>query len=287
MKLALGTAQFGLNYGIANKSGKVSDSNLHSILSHAKLNNILKIDTAWAYGDSEERLGKSNLIDDFKVVTKVPLEIISTGLSVKHYVNESLSRLGVDKVFSVMFHNPQIVLHENGSNYFKELHDLKKQGLVEKVGVSVYTLDELEKILENYSIDIVQIPMSPFDQEFLSTLKVLKKLNIEVHIRSIFLQGLYFLPTGELDTFFNPVIDKINNYIKTKNTMGITTQDFVLGFFKQHQDYIDNILIAVDNIEQLNDNINFFNSIKDIDIDYSVFDFKDNKYRKPNNWELN
>ena len=287
MKLALGTAQFGLNYGIANKSGKVSDNDLYSILSHAKLNNILKIDTAWAYGDSEERLGESNLIGDFKVVTKVPLEIINTGLSVKHYVNESLGRLGVDKVFSVMFHNPQIVFHEKGSNYFEELHDLKDQGIIEKVGVSVYTLDELERILEKYSIDIVQIPMSPFDQEFLSALKVLKELNIEVHIRSIFLQGLYFLPTSELNPFFNPVIDKINNYVKTKSSLGITTQDFVLGFFKQHQDYIDNILIAGDNIEQLNDNIIFFNNIKDTDIDYSVFDFEDNRYRKPNNWELN
>ena len=287
MKLGLGTAQFGLNYGIANKSGKVSDNNLHSILSQAKLNNISKIDTAWAYGDSEERLGESDLIGDFKIVTKIPLEIIHTGLSVKHYVNESLSRLGVKKIYSIMFHNPQIVFNEKGTEYFKELHSLKEQGIIEKVGVSVYTLDELERILEKYSIDIIQIPMSPFDQEFLGALKLLKRLNIEVHIRSIFLQGLYFIPTAQLDPFFNPVINKINEYIKIKNNLRITTQDFVLGFFKQYQDYIDNILIAVDNIEQLNDNIGYFNNIKDIDIDYSVFDFEDNKYRKPNNWELN
>ncbi|WP_412470487.1 MULTISPECIES: aldo/keto reductase [unclassified Halobacteriovorax] len=285
MKLALGTAQFGLDYGISNKSGKTNVTEIERILSYCKKNNVGLIDTAYAYGDSEHRLGMFEHLSDFDIVTKLPLEVVKSG-SVHEYFNESLRRLGVNHVSTYMLHNSAILSSSKGDKIYNEMLRLKNEGFIDKVGCSVYTSQELDSLIERYDFDVFQVPFSPFDQEILNSKYINNRKQIEIHVRSIFLQGLYFISIDDIHPYFEPVKDKILKYREILNCNNFSVQEFIYGFLKSYDSILSYILLAVENEEQLKENIDFYRSSKPLDIDYSVFDFGDNAFRKANSWKL-
>ena len=145
MNFIIGAAQFGLNYGITNEAGQVSSKELRKILSYAKNNNILSLDTAIEYGDSEIFLGKEN-ISDWQVVTKLP-RIPKNTKDVSKWINQqiksSLSRLKIPKLYGLLLHTPVDLLSKNGKEIWETIQSKKDEGLVEKIGFSIYNPNPL------------------------------------------------------------------------------------------------------------------------------------------------
>ena len=206
MKIALGTAQFGLDYGVTNHAGKVADRELNNILEAAKLGNIDTLDTAIDYGNCEERLGASD-IRGFNVITKLP-HFQGAAKELEGWVNDavsgSLKRLKTPKLEGLLLHEPSMLRAPNCDGLPRILSDLKQSGRVNKVGISVYNLDELEFLIDEYPIDIVQVPFNLIDQRVATSgwLTRLAQRNIEVHARSAFLQGLLLLDAQTLPAYF-------------------------------------------------------------------------------------
>ncbi|MCE9619614.1 MAG: aldo/keto reductase [Planctomycetes bacterium] len=207
MRLAIGTAQFGLPYGVANRIGQVSAAEAREILRRAAEAGVDTIDTAMAYGNSEQRLGEIG-VKHFKVVTKLPAAPVEcTDLSawMMQSVEESLKRLGVAKLEGLLLHKPSQLLEVNGKKMYDTLTALKKDGFVNKIGVSIYEPCELEPLTARFHLDLVQAPFNVLDQRLRTSgwLDKLAEQNIEVHVRSIFLQGLLLMDEASRPEKFN------------------------------------------------------------------------------------
>lgn len=196
-KIALGTAQFGSSYGISNFSGKVKETEAREILELGRNFGITTLDTAIAYGESEKVLGDIGC-HGWDIITKIP-EIPSDCGRLSEWISsevqKSLERLKVDKLYGVLLHHPNQLLSSSGRSIYESLAFLKVRGYVEKIGVSIYNPEQLHKLIENYDLDIVQCPMNIFDMRMQDSgwLERLRRDNIEIHVRSIFLQGLLLM----------------------------------------------------------------------------------------------
>ena len=206
MKLALGSVQFGLPYGIANQEGQVTESEAKQILDYAKKSNINTIDTAIGYGDSEQCLGNIG-VKGWNVITKLP-EIPQDCIDVSSWINEqinaSLNRLKVSCLKGVLLHRPMQLLDSIGEQIWKSLQELKQKKIVEKIGFSIYSPDELDQLWYYFKPDIVQAAYNVFDHRLRVSgwMQKLNKNGIEVHARSIFLQGLLLMkPENRPDKF--------------------------------------------------------------------------------------
>ena len=207
-KLSIGTVQFGLNYGIANSSSsKVPFLEVKSILSFAKKRNIKTLDTAVSYGDSEKILGKIG-VDDFDVITKLPPIIEeeyqhNIPLWCRKHLLSSLKKLRTEVLHGILLHDHIQLTKPYGSELFEALQKLKAEGLVKKVGISIYQPEDLEDIWNKFSIDIVQLPLNILDNRWSLVLKELHQNSVEIHARSIFLQGLLLMPLEKRPKKFN------------------------------------------------------------------------------------
>lgn len=190
MKLALGTAQFGLDYGISNTEGKVSDHELQQILQIAHDAGIALLDTAQAYGDAESRLGMMTT-ENCQVISK--LAPGTTAATAQTAVHRSLQQLKQSSLYGLMLHRTQDYCAE----LWQELQSMQAAGLIGKLGISVYTPEELDEwFAHNPLPSLVQLPANLLDQRFLRSgwLDRLKDAQCEIHVRSVFLQGLLLMP---------------------------------------------------------------------------------------------
>lgn len=208
MRIALGTVQLGLPYGIANQAGQVTRPEAKAMLQLAAANDINVLDTAIAYGDSENCLGEVGT-QGFKLVTKLPaVPDGSTNISdwVQEQVAASLTRLDVTAIYGLLLHRSEQLLGSNGKKLYSALQNLKERGLVEKLGVSIYAPRELEAITPQFSLDLVQAPFNLVDRRLHTTgwLQRLKDNDIEIHTRSAFLQGLLLMPQSVIPLKFSP-----------------------------------------------------------------------------------
>ena len=207
MKLALGTVQFGLEYGVANSLGKVTKPVAAHILDVAKLNRIDLIDTAIGYGDSELVLGRCG-VSAFDIVSKLPKipnacnDIVAWTLD---EIRHSLSRLRVKSLHALLLHHPADLLEEHGNDLAKALIEAKTKGLIEKFGFSIYDPSSLHDYISVIRPDIVQAPLNVVDRRLFNSgwLKRLVELDIEVHARSLFLQGLLLLSPAQMPNQFH------------------------------------------------------------------------------------
>jgi len=198
-KFAIGTAQFGMEYGINSSNGRVEIPEINRILNYAKSINIDLLDTASSYGVSEEILGKISE-HNFKIITKTR-HFESTKISEKEIAllnddfSRSLTKLNKKFVYGLLVHNSDDLFKAGANRLFDSLLALKEADKIMKVGVSVYDLKQLDFVLENFNVDIVQLPLSIFDRRMVENgmLSYLNSQGIEVHARSIFLQGLLLI----------------------------------------------------------------------------------------------
>jgi aryl-alcohol dehydrogenase-like predicted oxidoreductase len=253
-RLALGTVQLGLPYGIANQTGQVSGHEAKIMLQFAADSGIDTLDTAIAYGDSETRLGEVGT-QGFKLVTKLPaLPDVCADVSmwIQRQLSASLSRLGVRAVYGLLLHRPEQLLGRNGAALYQALQALKDTGQVKKVGVSIYSPSELEALVPKYRFDIVQAPFNLIDQRIYTTgwLQRLQDAGIEVHTRSTFLQGLLLLPQAEIPDKFARWNDLWGTWLRWLIAHDVSAVQACLAFplsFPQ----IDRVIVGTDSQSQL------------------------------------
>lgn len=251
-KLALGTVQFGLDYGISNSSGRTQTGEVAQILAFAKQKGLSTIDTAYAYGESEQVLGEQDL-NDWNIISKYPPP---GNLPIKESFAESLSRLKVDKLYGYLAHNATILL--DNPKLWKNLQELKAEGKIKKIGYSLYTPQELEILLRMDMIpDMIQIPYNILDTRFESKFEYLKSIDVEIHTRSAFLQGLFFMKPETLPEFFNPVKSFLHQLEAAFPETA--TRAAALLQYPLRNKYIDKVVIGVNNIAQLEANIKALN----------------------------
>lgn len=254
MKLALGTAQFGLDYGVANITGKMTLSAAEEILQYAKTSGIDTLDTAIAYGDSEAVLGVIG-IRSWKVITKlppVPVDCSDVMLWVEENVRASLHKLGVPQLYGLMLHRPDQLLGDRGLILYRALMSIKTRGLVQKIGISVYEPSEIESVFTRYTLDLVQSPLSVLDRRLVDTgwAEKLHKSGVEVHARSVFLQGLLLMPASLRPAKFESWANIWQEWDRWLESAQLTPlQACVL--YLQSISSIDKIIVGIDSLNQL------------------------------------
>ena len=280
-KLALGTVQFGMKYGINNFVGVPNDREVSNILDFAYKNGIQTLDTAIAYGNSQERLGKLSY-DNFKIISK-----FSGIFNFKDLENEllkSLSNLRRDKIYGFIFHKAiDLIKNPKMWSYLEKLKSLKK---IKKIGFSIYNEKELNEILNlGFVPDLVQLPYSILDRRLEDSLKKLNNLDVEIHVRSVFLQGLYFKDLNNLPETLFPLRPYLRKLHEICNFNKIKMSLLALNFIKQNKN-IDKIVIGSDSVCQLNENISAMRYNLDSDIIKSIHEINvvEKELLNPINW---
>jgi aryl-alcohol dehydrogenase-like predicted oxidoreductase len=253
-KFIIGTAQFGLNYGINNTIGKTNEVDVFSILDTALENGINKIDTASAYGNAEEVIGrylKKGRGDIWKITTKFSF------LNKKKFnqcLEESLNKLSVDFIDTILFHsfNDYIAFKDQLADFYTN----NKKKCFNYLGVSVYTNDEIEKLLDDPNIDVIQAPYNLLDN-FARRGQIFKKLkskNKYIQVRSVFLQGLFFIKSEQLPINLYPLKRPLEKLTELCNLYSLSMHQLAIMYVLQNS-LIDGLLIGVESNEQLLKNI--------------------------------
>lgn len=249
-KLGIGTAQFGQRYGISNKFGKVSQSEAENILYLAKLNSIDIIDTAISY-NSESCLGNIG-VKEYKVVTKLPpvpngIKNIYEWIDVQ--IKSSLKRLRVNSVYGLLLHNSEDYMNSELREKFKSL---KADKIIHKIGVSIYSPNELNNLPCGNEIDIVQAPINLVDQRLVDSgwLKKLNSYGVEVHARSVFMQGLLLMPKKLIPQSFMAWSSLWNKWHDWLNRENITAIEACLHYVFTLP-YVNRVIIGFEAASQL------------------------------------
>ncbi len=253
-RLALGTAQFGLNYGIANQVGQISRMEAGAMLEIAEKNEIDTLDTAIVYGESETCLGEIGT-QGFRLISKLPGlpdGCSDVGAWLKQQVAASLSRLGLTSIYGLLLHRPEQLIGHNGEVLYSALQSLKDYGLVQKVGVSVYAPSELSALMAKFNFDLIQAPFNLIDRRIYESgwLDRLKDIGVEVHTRSVFLQGLLLMPQADIPIKFMPWRDLLQKWSQWQIANNISALQACLAFplsFPQ----IDRVVVGADSVRQL------------------------------------
>jgi aryl-alcohol dehydrogenase-like predicted oxidoreductase len=255
-KIALGTVQFGVDYGINSIDGQVSLEEVKKILSYAHLKGIDLLDTAPVYGNSEDVLGKAK-IGQFKIVTKTryfdspKIGINDIALMKKDLFN-SLKNLKQDSVYGVLVHNADDLLKSGSQEILDQLQELKIEKKIEKIGVSIYDHKQLDFILENFDIDLVQLPFNILDKRLVDSgmFSTLKNKGIEVHARSVFLQGLLLMSAKNRPDKFKHWDSLWKAWHEWLNDNHITALEATIRYAISMSE-ISKVLVGVDTREQL------------------------------------
>jgi aryl-alcohol dehydrogenase-like predicted oxidoreductase len=242
-KLALGTVQFGLDYGISNSDGKPSIQEIEAILNLTLESKIDLLDTANSYGEAEHVIGLLNA-NRFHIVTKFLPE--SQNGTFENQFQVSLNRLKTDNLYGLLAHRPMDVI--NNPEIWDKMNLLKDNQKVKKIGFSFDSPEEYYSITgKSFYPDIVQLPFNYFDDRFSDIIKELKNNGCEIHVRSPFLQGLFFANTSQLPTFFNEVKEIIIELQKVyKTSLASALLLFILD-----NAFIDKVVIGIQNRDQL------------------------------------
>jgi aryl-alcohol dehydrogenase-like predicted oxidoreductase len=291
LKLGLGTVQFGMDYGISNPDGQTSKQEVCRILEIAQKEGVRYLDTASQYGISEKVLGEAMPAEhQFHIITKTPhfkSEKIEQRhvFQLKNSFEQSLDRLSVGSLYGLMIHNAEDLFAPGGEKLYQALTDLKKAEKVAKVGVSVYTAKQIDLINSRYGIDIIQVPVNILDQRLIQSghLSDLKKKGIEIHARSIFLQGLLLMNPEKLPenfTSIKPILSRFHSDCAKNSVTPLSAcLDFVMGLRE-----VDCAIAGVCSTNELNEIIESISKPKGL-TDYSDFASLDEKILNPALWK--
>jgi len=255
-KIVLGTVQFGLDYGVNNNSGKPSQKQVNEILSYAFDSGVRFLDSAEAYGNAHAIIGnfhKTNPNRQFNIITKLP-HVIGDGIESK--IELYLAQLGVSQLHALLFHS--FDTYKENQFFIEKLKHFKSLGKIKHIGVSIYTNEQFKEVIEDSTIDIIQLPFNLFDNIYQrgDLLKLAKSKNKIIHTRSAFLQGLFFLSLDSNNKVVNNLSEPLILLHNLANQTGVSIQNMALDYCLKQKN-IDNVLIGVDNLEQLKQNLNY------------------------------
>ncbi|HUE19458.1 MAG TPA: aldo/keto reductase [Stellaceae bacterium] len=288
-KLGLGTAQFGMAYGRFNRDGRPSLDAVADILRAAAAHGFGTIDTAALYGESEAVLGQALRPDhNFRIVTKTPrfgtARIgIEQAAALRTAFQASRTRLRQDKLYGLLAHDSDDLLAEGGKHIFDAMQDLKRQGEVEKIGASVYTVRQIEGLLGRGSLDLIQAPMNVLDQRLIDsgTLREIASRGIELHIRSAFLQGLLLADLAALPPHFAAARPALEAFQRAARAAGRSPAQAALAFLLGRPE-IDTVLVGVDSLAQIEEIA--CGPLDPLDLDYHAFRVTDEGILNPSAW---
>lgn len=248
MRIALGTVQWGMNYGISNLNGVPSDQELSLIFKRMEEVGIDTLDTAMSYGNAEKRL-RDMVSPSHKIISKVNTSILQK--TIKEQCIESLDNIGQLSLEGYLLHNTKSLFEEN--TIWEELNELKQMGLVKKIGFSIYTPFDLEVLIKRGIIpDIVQLPFNILDRRFSSYFNQLKSHGTEIHVRSVFLQGILIKAYDDCPKDFvkwHPLWEKYRRWI---NENKITPIEACIQHVLSYE-LVDKLIIGITNLKELDD----------------------------------
>jgi aryl-alcohol dehydrogenase-like predicted oxidoreductase len=255
-KLILGTVQFGISYGINNFIGLPSENTVHAILNKAYTSGITLLDTAAAYGLAENRIGSYHALNPnqhFVINTKFSKDTSITWLD--SLVN-SIQSMKIERIDTIMFHSFEA--YQNNKSDLKKIYAIGFPVYFKRIGVSLYTNEELEALLEDDLVTVVQLPFNLLDNQLKrgSIIERLRERKKEIHTRSCFLQGLFFMDEAKIPekiASVKPFLRELKRIAdENKIDMGQLALQYALS-----KDYIDRVLIGVETIQQLEKNISW------------------------------
>lgn len=252
-KFILGTVQFGLNYGINNKVGRPEQSSVFRIFDLARESQINTLDTAEAYGNAHEVIGKYHLsgISKFNINTK--FSSVNSEMFFNQVIN-ACNTMAIDKIDTCFYHSFQEFKNQSFKSYYDKL---LTKGLIKNIGVSIYTNEEFEAVINDPSVNVIQIPFNLFDNFSHRGELILKAKSVgkTIQVRSIFLQGLFFMEPDALKGNTAGLKEELVVLKNIAKDFNITISDLCIRYAFHHKE-IDNIIIGVDTSEQLQSNIN-------------------------------
>ncbi len=261
--LGLGTVQFGGSYGISNEYDVPTALQVSEILAEARNLGVKVLDTASLYCGSEDVLGQQDLTG-FNIVTKTPRFGCSVirdchAVELKSTFCTSLNHLKQPSVYALLCHHAEDLLASGGELLWKAMEGIKAEGKVQNIGVSIYDGSHLDQLMARYPMDIVQIPVNVLDQRLIrgGQLERMRKAEIEVHARSVFLQGLLLM--DDYPEYFDPIKPYLTRWRNAAVERGIRPTQAALAFVRDQQG-IDVVLVGVANLDQLNECVSDFSS---------------------------
>ena len=289
-KLGLGTVQWGMQYGVSNKCGQTSSEEVSQIMKLAQGAGISLLDTACLYGNAEQVLGRLNL-SPFRVITKTP-KFCKDRVSkadvecISRTFDKSLQKLRLKSVYGLLLHDVNDIFSPNGSRLVGALEQLKSQGLVSKIGISVYNSFQIKKALDYFKPDIIQLPINVLDQRLIKdgSIAYLSKLGIEVHARSVYLQGLLLMNVNDdVPKYFEPWLPLLLKWHKYCHDQSISPLHAALGFVCGLKG-VSHALVGVQSHNQLNEILDGL-TICDF-LDFEQFATDDCNIIDPSVWSL-
>lgn len=295
MKVGIGAVQFGMNYGVSNSAGKPSTAEIKKILDIAASNRVRIIDTATIYGNSEEVLGMTwpNCYS-FNVVTKTarfskPVIKEADAQQLEDTLNRSLRNMRIPSVYGLLIHHADDILVDGGQLLIEKMLELKQKGLIEKIGVSVYTAEQIDRVLDKYCVDLIQLPISILDQRLLQSghIKKLKKNGIEIHARSVFLQGLLLMDPETLPSYFDAIKAHLLKYREYLKRYNMSSLEAALNFVLQ-QPEINTAIVGVNTSLEFQEIMSAakYNKLEQ-SFNYSIWAVEDENIINPSLWRLN
>ena len=289
-KLILGTVQFGLHYGINNTIGKLTEDQVFELLETAYELGIKTLDTAEAYGNAHSIISSFHKQSKkrFNIISKYSSSNFDYPIDLVERIQVHCSNFNVNYLEGYMFHSYND-FKININNEPNVLENIKNSGLVKKIGVSAYSNDEIEDLLNFKNINLIQLPFNLFDNEYQrkEILEKAKKRNIEIHTRSVFLQGLFFKDFNTLTNCLLPLKNNLSELSLILKNNNISIESLALNY-PLNKTYIDKVLIGVDSLEQLKKNI----KATENDFDKSIYEeidciqIKNTKLLNPSNWKI-
>ncbi len=251
-RLILGGAQFGMPYGITNRRGQVHEAGVRAILERAQGAQVRLVDTAAAYGTSEEVLGRV-LVDfpDFGIISKMPpLGGDSIGAediqNLQDKVSRTLDTLRRGNLEALLVHASGDLFKPGGEGLIEFLCGLRSDDVVSRIGVSIYEAHEIDRVLETFTPDIVQLPLNLFDQRLVRSghIAKLRTAGVEIHARSAFLQGILLTDPTNLPVHFTSFTDAFEAYSDFLEANELSRLSASLGFVLR-QNGVDKVVVGV------------------------------------------
>ena len=279
VKIILGAAQLRSRYGINKDYTPVRE--FIKILKICNKNNIKKIDTALDYNKFGTQLTKSYL-KGYNIISKIKFKKKINFHEYESNILESLSNLNKKSYYAILHHNIFEFSDKDIKLHIDFLNFLKKKKYTRKVGISIYNSKDLKKIKDFKSIDIIQFPLNIFDTDVIDYISLKKIKNVELHARSILLQGILVNNFKKGKKIFNINYKTLldwENWCKNNNISKLQAcLNFVASIKK-----LDYIVIGFNKSKQLKEFLNFRN--KTSNIYPNIFKNINKKIIDPRKWK--
>jgi aryl-alcohol dehydrogenase-like predicted oxidoreductase len=263
-ELGLGTVAFGFDYGITNTQGAPTDDVALGILDTARRAGITLFDTAADYGRAQQRLGDLTSAQDSdragstihrRYVTKFSLATNGADPTRENVFGQSMNQLKVERLEGVLFHKLGDLDDKRCERAVRILREGRESGTVSRIGVSAYNENDLEHALDIMpDLDVIQLPANIFDRKLLDSALVteLVSRNVHVHVRSAFLQGLFFAHPNDLPSFFAPLDSSLRAIREEATRHSVTVQSIALSALKFHPN-VSAVIVGAQSPSELSD----------------------------------